>query len=58
LSRWLKLLEVQDTYVPYRPDKAKKIMLRKLLRGTERAAGGTRNLHSLYIRQVVLGYGE
>jgi hypothetical protein len=33
LSNWLKLLELQETYVPYRHDVARKNMLRKLLSG-------------------------
>ncbi len=31
LSHWLDLLEKREHYVRYRPDKAKKNMLRKLL---------------------------
>ena len=31
LSNWLKLLELQETYVPYRHDVARKNMLHKLL---------------------------
>jgi hypothetical protein len=31
LSNWLQLLELQETYVPYRHDVARKNMLRKLL---------------------------
>jgi hypothetical protein len=32
LSRWLELVEQREHYVRYRPDKAKKNMLRKLLK--------------------------
>jgi hypothetical protein len=31
LSNWLQLLELQETYVPYKHDVARKNMLRKLL---------------------------
>ena len=31
LNRWLKLLEEQETYVPYKHDVARKKMLRKLI---------------------------
>lgn len=34
LSNWLKLLELQETYVPYRHDVARKRMLSKLIGGT------------------------
>ena len=33
LSNWLRLLELQETYVPYKHDVARKNMLRKLLGG-------------------------
>jgi hypothetical protein len=31
LKQWLELLEMQEKYVPYRHDTARKAMLRKLL---------------------------
>ena len=35
LKRWLGLLEEQEEYIPYKPDSAKKNMLRKLIGGAE-----------------------
>jgi Probable zinc-ribbon domain len=35
LARWLKLLEEQETYVPYKHDVARKNMLRKLIAASD-----------------------